>query len=168
MSPLDLTPFSDLLELPALTLATTGETGEPHAAAVYFAADQRLDLYFFSAPSSQHSLDLARDPRAAVSLYIESRSWQEIRGLQMRGIVSQVEPGSSWEQAWRLYLAKFPFVSEMQAEVARTRLYLFRPDWIRLFDNRKGFGYKQEWARRRDSASDQAAWRMVEVGGPRG
>jgi uncharacterized protein YhbP (UPF0306 family) len=165
LASLNLLPLSDLLELPALTLATSGEAREPHAAAVYFVADDSLGLYFFSASSSQHSLDLERDPRAAVSIYLESRSWQEIRGLQMRGEVHQVEPGAAWERAWHLYLSKFPFVSEMKAEIARTRLYVFQPDWIRLIDNGQGFGFKQEWVRGQDAGSGMAGWRSGEAGG---
>ncbi len=43
-------PIGDLLALPAMTLATTGPSGEPHAAPVYFAADEDQRLYFFSEP----------------------------------------------------------------------------------------------------------------------
>lgn len=168
MTPLDLSPISDLLKLPALSLATSGETGEPHAAAVYFAAGEGPVLYFFSASSSQHSQDLARDSRAAVSLYLPSWSWQEIRGLQARGTVRPVEPGAAWDDAWDLYISKFPFVLQMKAEVSRTRLYAFRPDWIRLVDNRQGFGFKQEWVRTPDSPAAQAGWRPVDKGEARG
>jgi hypothetical protein len=34
----------DLLALATMTLATTGATGEPHAAPVYFVADERMRL----------------------------------------------------------------------------------------------------------------------------
>ena len=32
----------ELLQVPTMTLATSGAGGEPHAAAVYFAADEEL------------------------------------------------------------------------------------------------------------------------------
>ena len=157
-------PFIDLLDLSTLTLATTGQAGEPHAAAVYFASDERLDLYFFSDSSSQHSLDIEHDERAAASLYPESRAWQEICGLQMRGTVRRVEPGAGWEQAWELYLAKFPFVAGLGTQVARNQLYVFQPYWIRLIDNRKGFGFKQEWVCRPAAGSVAAGWLLVDTG----
>jgi len=136
----------DLISVTTLTLATCGADGAPHAAPVYFAADEELRLYFFSDPVSQHSLDLEHDPRAAVAIYPECHGWQEIRGLQLRGEVRRVSPGAEWEAAWALYAARFPFVEELKEAVARTALYVFVPHWARLVDNRRGFGFKQEWS----------------------
>ena len=135
---------ADLLALPAMTLATTGSAGEPHAAAVYFAADEALRLYFFSDPASQHSQDLAASPLAAVAIHPLVAGWQEIRGLQLRGRVRTVDPGSEWDQGWALYQAKFPFVVQLKEVLARTTLYVFEPDWARRVDNRQGFGFKEE------------------------
>jgi hypothetical protein len=138
-------PFADLLSLSSMTLATSGPSGSPHAAPVYFAANEALRLYFFSDPQSQHSLDLARDPHAAAAIYPECRDWQDIRGLQLHGEILPVPPGPEWDAAWELYAAKFPFVSELKAAVERNALYVFIPHWARLVDNRRGFGFKQEW-----------------------
>ena len=49
--------FGELLLLNAMTIATKGEDGEPHAAAVYFVCDDQINLYFFSDTESQHSMD---------------------------------------------------------------------------------------------------------------
>ena len=138
-------PFADLLDLSTLSLSTAGSDGEPHAAAVYFAVGEALGFYFFSDEGSQHSQDVGRDPRAAAAIYPECRDWQDIRGLQLRGEVRAVEPGPEWDAAWKIYEAKFPFVSELRAVVSRNTLYVFEPLWIRLVDNRRGFGFKEEW-----------------------
>ena len=144
-------PYVDLLALSTLTLATCGLDGEPHAAAVYFAANLPLapgiapQLYFFSDPDSQHSQDVSANPQAAATCYPECQGWQDIRGLQMRGRVRLVAPGAEWEAAWACYTAKFPFVNTLKAIVARNALYAFIPHWLRLVDNRWGFGFKQEW-----------------------
>lgn len=137
--------IADLVQIPTLTLATTGAEGEPHAAAVYFAASEGLQLYFFSDPESQHGQDVARDPRTAVSFYPETQGWQDIRGVQMRGEVHMVEKGKQWKTAWELYIAKFPFVRQLKAIVEQNALYVFVPSWVRLVDNTQGFGFKQEW-----------------------
>jgi len=140
-----------------MTLATTGPDGSPqaaapHCAAVYFAARplkdddlQGLRLYFFSDPDSQHGQDLRTDPRAAAALYPEVSSWQEIRGVQLRGTIYILPAGAALEAAWELYRAKFPFVNGLKAIVQRNALYVFSPTWVRLVDNRRGFGFKQEW-----------------------
>jgi 4-hydroxy-3-polyprenylbenzoate decarboxylase len=135
----------DLWNLPALTLATSGADGTPSAAAIYFASATNHTLYFFSAEDSQHSINLAADPRAAASIHPLVEGWLEIHGLQLRGRVQLVSLGKEWDQAWDLYQAKFPFAAELKDIIAKNRLYAFRPEWVRLIDNRKGFGYKEEW-----------------------
>jgi uncharacterized protein YhbP (UPF0306 family) len=137
--------LSEILLLSTMTLATCDASGAPHAAPVYFVADEDLRLYFFSDPESQHSLDLRRDPRAAAAVYPECHGWQEIRGLQLHGEVRSVSPGAEWDAAWALYAAKFPFVNELKEAVMSNSLYVFTPRWVRLVDNRRGFGFKQEW-----------------------
>ena len=145
--------FSDLtaglFALSTMTLATTG-VGGPHAAPVYFASGETLRLYFFSEETSQHSRDIASDPRAAAAIYPEGQDWQDIHGLQLRGEVIAVAPGAEWESAWEHYVAKFPFAAGLKEIVRRNRLYVFAPDWIRLVDNRRGFGFKKEWALSRE------------------
>jgi len=135
----------DLLSLTTMTLATTGPDGRPHAASVYFAADKNLRFYFFSDVESQHSRDIQDNPLAAVTLYPECKNWQEIRGLQMRGEVDRVAEGAAWQAAWQCYASKFPFVLDLESVIASNALFAFQPSWIRLVDNHRGFGFKQEW-----------------------
>jgi uncharacterized protein YhbP (UPF0306 family) len=139
-------PFSDLLELPALTLATSGPAGEPHAASVYFVCDDHLTFYFLSAPHSQHSRDLALCPSAAITVDPAVERWQDIRGLQMRGLASEVTSRAQVVVAWARYLAKFPYVKGLESEVLKNRWHAFSPQWVRWIDNRVRFGHKQEWS----------------------
>ncbi len=133
------------LTLSTMTLATVSPEGEPHAAAVYFAYDEAINLYYFSDVSSQHSLDASQDPQAAVAIHAEAAEWQEIRGMQMRGSIWAVESKQEWQAAWQVYREKFPFVDGLEEVIAANQLYVFKPNWIRLVDNRQGFGYRQEW-----------------------
>ena len=128
-----------------MTLATTNPEGIPHATPVYFVPDGDSKLYFFSETKSQHSQDLAQNPTAAAAIYPDCQGWQDIRGVQLHGQVDLVESGDLWDQAWKLYKTKFPFVKTLKAIVAKNQLYIFVPNWIRLVDNSKGFGFKKEW-----------------------
>jgi len=143
-------PLDDLIQhlldtVYTMTLATSGERGAPHAAAVYFASDPHLRLFFFSGVDSQHSLDLSQGSRAAVVIYPECWDWQDIRGVQMRGAARQISQGQLWEHAWERYAAKFPFVAALENVIADNRFYVFDPHWVRLVDNSRGFGFKLEW-----------------------
>ena len=146
--PLSDQTIVELVNLSTMTLATTGPDGEPHNAPLYFAADRDLRLYFFSDPASQHARDLAGDERAAVSFYPLCQGWESIRGVQMRGTAGPVEPGAAWEAGRAVYREKFPFVEALEAEIAQNQLYVFVPRWVRLVDNRRGFGFKREWTLR--------------------
>jgi hypothetical protein len=145
--------YEELFQVAAMTLCTTDAKGSPCAAPVYFTALQDAAckiglgwrLYFFSEEASQHARNLARDPRAAAAIHPECQDWQDIRGLQLRGAVLPVAKSSEWEAAWQAYGDKFPFVAQLKPIVARNTLYAFTPAWIRLVDNRRGFGFKQEW-----------------------
>jgi uncharacterized protein YhbP (UPF0306 family) len=144
-------PYEELFQVAAMTLSTLDPEAGPCAAPVYFVSRQGAQagsiwrLYFFSEAASQHAQNLSRDGRAAAAIYPECLGWQEIRGLQLRGWVKSVPKGGEWELAWQAYCAKFPFVTQLKPIVARNELYVFVPTWIRLVDNRRGFGFKQEW-----------------------
>ena len=141
---------AELLALPVMTLATVGADGAPHAASVYFAADAGAEggspcLYFLSSAGSQHGQDLAVNPAAALTLSPLVEGWREIYGMQMRGEAQPVPAGLESERAFQLYLARFPFASSLKEELARNTLYVFTPTWLRLVDNWRGFGFKEEW-----------------------
>lgn len=155
--------LSELLAVSTMALATSNTDGQPHAAPVYFASGAHSSvgllssgifrewrapaLYFFSDPQSQHGQDLATNPLAGAAIYPPCFDWQDIRGLQIRGIVKHVERGAEWDLGWDLYQAKFPFTSGLIEIVSRNILYVLIPHWLRLVDNRRGFGFKQEWER---------------------
>lgn len=55
-----------------LVLATIDPDGRPRTSPVYFSHDGYDDLYWVSAPDSQHSRNLLRDPRAAGVIFDSS------------------------------------------------------------------------------------------------
>jgi len=156
--------LNELLRLTTMTIATIGKDGEPHAAGVYFASDEMISLFFFSDASSRHSLDTDSEPRAAVTVHGEGIGWQEIHGLQMRGVISAVQSNNEWQEAWVLYRTKFPFVIDLEEIIKTNQLYAFKPHWIRLVDNRQGFGFKQEWGKNGTEivAAEAPGWRLLD------
>jgi len=137
--------LSDLLRLSTMTVATSGPDSEAHAADVYFACDEQLTLYFFSDASSQHGIDIREDLRAAITIHADRAGWEQILGLQMRGVIEVISSRTSWRQAWEVYSEKFPFVNDLEEVVAVNQMYGFKPGWIRLVDNSQGLGFNQEW-----------------------
>jgi len=155
--------FADLLALSTMTLATCGVKGEPHAVDVYFVCGEPLILYFFSEPSSQHGMDIQQNQSAAITIHAASAGWEQIQGLQMRGRARLFSSQQKWQAVWDIYQRKFPFVTDFTSAVDVNQLYGFTPTWVRLVDNSRGFGFKQEWQEvRSDEDRDQIdQWQQI-------
>jgi uncharacterized protein YhbP (UPF0306 family) len=136
-----------------LTLATVGGDGLPAAAAVFYAHDADLNLYFLSEARTRHGRNLTFTPQVAGAIQADGQDWGSIRGLQVRGLASLV-PASGMAHAATVYGRKFAFVDALLATggslgvlagpLARARFWVLRPTWFRLIDNTVKFGFKEE------------------------
>jgi uncharacterized protein YhbP (UPF0306 family) len=137
-----------------LTLATAGIHG-PWAATVFYASDKDLNLYFVSDHRTRHGRDLEGNPRVAGAVNPDCKRWADVRGLQLEGAVT-VLSGTARLAGLRYYLAKFADVSALfekprdkneetiAARLKAANLYRLQPDMIRLIDNSRWFGFKEE------------------------
>ncbi|MFJ9415440.1 pyridoxamine 5'-phosphate oxidase family protein [Streptomyces sp. NPDC101227] len=139
-----------------MTLAYVDADG-PQAAAVLYAPDVDAGpvLYFVTSTGTRHGRALAGPApatggtRVAFTAQRDGQEWSGLTGLQGRG---HCRPLGDDERAagWRVYTERFPFVADsepLRAALERTTLWELRPDWLRLIDNGRGFGHKEEWRR---------------------
>ena len=142
-----------LAEHTTLTLATVGAGGAPAAAAVFYAHDADLNLYFLSETGTQHGSNITAGSGVACTIQADGQDWRRIRGLQLWGWGMPVTP-TGIPHATAVYSRKFAFVGVLLAgaqapgvlagPLARARFWVLRPAWIRLIDNSRGFGFKEE------------------------
>ncbi len=137
-----------------LTLATSKD-GMPWAATVFFAHNSDFDLYFVSDHRTRHGQHMADNDRVAAAINPDCDAWAEVRGLQLEGRVTVLK-GAARLAALGHYLAKFKDVKALfdkpkdknEATIAErlrnAQLYKIQPEWIRLIDNSRWFGYKEE------------------------
>jgi len=137
-----------------LTLATCDE-GRPWAATVFFASDADLCLYFVSDHRTRHGRDLSANGRVAGAVNPDCDNWAEVRGVQLEGRI-EVLTGAQRLAGLARYLAKFPDVRAMferprdrneetiGQRLKAANLYRLSPSWLRLIDNSRWFGYKEE------------------------
>ena len=126
-----------------LTLATVGDDGRPHAAALFYAFTPDLRLIFLSEPDTLHARHIGEGAPVTVTIQADGQDWRRITGLQLHG---WAEPAD--DTAREIYLARFPFIAltETLARALKSvRFFKITPAWARLIDNRLGFGHKQEW-----------------------
>jgi uncharacterized protein len=135
-----------------LTLAVVGGDGTPYAAALFYVADEELRLYVLTDPATCHGQAMSARDTVAGTIQRDRQQWDEITGVQFRGCCRQLI-GEERQQAWELYTKRFPFLrgdgGPLTAPLATTALWRLEPSWIRLIDNRLGFGHKEEWTRNR-------------------
>ena len=127
-----------------LVLATAGEDSKPRSTPLFFIPDDDLRLYWFSSRSSLHSRNCARNPEASIAISTDARRWQQIKGVQMQGLVSMVTDRGLRNSIARAYTARFQLGELFRLIIRRSSLYCFTPSWVRSLDNSRRFGYKFE------------------------
>ncbi|MEZ5562022.1 MAG: pyridoxamine 5'-phosphate oxidase family protein [Gammaproteobacteria bacterium] len=138
-----------------LTLATSGESGA-WAASVFYASDERCNLYFVSDPKTRHGQDMSRTARVVAAINRDAAGWDEVIGLQLEGQVA-ILTGIARATALATYLAKFVQIRRIfespreasekliAARLQGTAFWCLKPEWIRLIDSTRGFGWKREF-----------------------
>lgn len=118
-----------------MTLATGGD-GMPYATPLFYAYDERQNLFIFaSGPDTAHTAQMQVDPAVAAAIYLETETVGKVRGLQLTGRVAPAEDADR-----RCYYGRFPY-----ARALRPVLWRLEPAWMKLTDNRLGFGKKLVW-----------------------
>jgi nitroimidazol reductase NimA-like FMN-containing flavoprotein (pyridoxamine 5'-phosphate oxidase superfamily) len=131
------------------TVATCG-AGLPHAVSLLY-AHSGFHLYWLSDPTSIHSRHIDAETRTPVAAVIaaEHTDFNDIRGLQMLGFAQRLSEPKDVDEAKRLLIDRYPYLSESGARPAeitaalrRAAFYCFSPTRITWIDNTKGLGTK--------------------------
>lgn len=122
-----------------LTLGTSFE-GLPWLANCFYAYMEEENLLVFtSGRETKHIKDIKEGNVVAASIVLETSVIGKIQGIQLRGLL--YEPvGSVSSSAKMSYLKRFPFTALME-----TTLWVLEPQYIKMTDNRLGFGKKLIW-----------------------
>jgi uncharacterized protein YhbP (UPF0306 family) len=129
-----------------VTLATHGVQG-PWAAALCYVSDG-FNLYFLSAATTRHIVNLKTQPQVAATIQEDYTQWTDIRGIQLEGIARPVADGEQATVIHR-YQQKFPIVGEdAPKEIARAMAKItwwkLTPERIYFIDNSRGLGHRDE------------------------
>lgn len=122
-----------------LTLATSCQN-IPYCSNCFYAYDETLNAFIFSSDEdTKHIKDLTCGNYVAASVVLETKEPGKIRGLQINGYM-QAPKAEELKTAKKRYLKRFPY-----ARLMDTTLWVLRPDYIKMTDNRLGFGKKLVW-----------------------
>jgi len=137
-----------LVQHTTLSLATCHDS-RPWSTDLFYASDDSCRLYFVSGVTARHCQHIADNPQVSASISGQFDDWRDIKGLQLDGVASVVSE-SDRDGVIDRYLTKFPALkslhqaSELFALLWKSHFYCISPKWMRLIDNSKGFGHKDE------------------------
>ena len=143
-----------LMRHTTLSLATCRDN-QAWSTDLFYASDVSCRLYFVSSDTTRHCQNIAANPQVSVSISGEFTDWGAIKGLQLDGVASLVS-NSDRDAVHAIYIAKFPSLRKLYeapeneqdrqivARLSESHFYRITPSWVRLIDNSKGFGHKEE------------------------
>lgn len=128
-----------------LTIATSNKNEPWCANCFYVYSEDDNCLIFTTDDDTRHGMEFLKNPLVAGSVVLETGIIGKIQGIQFQGIVSR--PGESREKrAKKAYLRRFPVAALMN-----TSLWIVSLTFIKMTDNRLGFGKKLVWEKADDT-----------------
>jgi uncharacterized protein len=127
-----------------LTIATISGSEPWCANCFYVYLEEDNSLVFTSDYETRHGREFLINNLVAGSVVLETMVLGKIQGIQFQGIIS--EPGDDLlSKSRKAYLMRFPVAALMD-----TRLWIVKLTYIKMTDNRLGFGKKLIWSENSD------------------
>ena len=115
-------------------ISTVAEDGTAHVNTAYFAWSGELELVWLSDPEATHSRNVEERRTAAVAIYDSRQSWgRPDRGIQLFGAARRAGEDES-RDAHAVYADRFSRAADL--DPGSYRFYVFRPERVKLFDER--------------------------------
>jgi hypothetical protein len=141
MQPVDDRIITFIKEHHILTLAVS-RNNIPYCATCYYAYMPEENLFVFtSGHDTRHIRDVTEggNHHVAGTIALETRIVGKIRGIQFTGVIHELT-GEELKKAKSVYLKRFPV-----ARLVTVHLWKLEPGFIKMTDNRLGFGTKLIW-----------------------
>jgi len=125
-----------------LTLATSNNN-QPYCSTCFYVFQEDKAMFVFTSDkTTKHIADIEKQPLVAGAIALETKVIGKIRGIQFTGIIKELE-GDEMKEARKAYLKSFPY-----AILKKTHLWGVEVNFIKMTDNRLGFGKKIIWDRK--------------------
>ena len=124
-----------------LTLATC-LNDQPWSSNCFYAYIEEENMFVITSDmETRHISEITQNNKISGSIVLETSIIGKIQGIQFSGII--YKPNVDMIKiANKAYLLKFPF-----AMLMKTVLWIVEPDFIKMTDNRLGFGKKIIWTK---------------------
>lgn len=120
-----------------MALATAADD-RPWACSVWFAADEELNIYWFSSTTRRHSDEVARNPQVAGAIALPQTPDDPPRGVQFEGVSELLVAPTDVAQAKELFAGRIFSIEKIEAAMASEdrphRFHRITPMRIALLD----------------------------------
>lgn len=122
-----------------LTLATCSNN-QPYCSNCFYTYLEKENILIFSSDeTTKHIHDVRINPKVAASIVLETKTIGKIQGIQLSGNLIEAKE-DLLKKAKKAYLKSFPY-----AILMNTQLWILEIEFIKMTDNRLGFGKKLIW-----------------------
>ena len=122
------------------TLATSANN-IPYTCTCFYVYIDELNMFVFTSDhGTRHVDELLEQPLVSGAIALETTMIGKIQGIQFTGLSAELE-GNLYDIALSAYLKKFPIARLMPT----LNLWCLELDYIKMTDNRLGFGKKLTW-----------------------
>jgi uncharacterized protein YhbP (UPF0306 family) len=117
----------------------TARDNEPWCCTVFFAFDDKWNLYWMSKPNTKHSQDIEQNPHVAGTIVLQqdSRSGATVRGLQFAGVAEVLsgDEGALGAECYRSRLGReASLLEDIRSGKNPHKIYRIQPAKLILFD----------------------------------
>ena len=131
------------------TLATA-LYNQPWCTTCFYVFSEDLNMFIFTTDiQTRHGKELLENVKVAGCIALETRIIGKIRGIQFTGS-AQLLQNKILTKAKSAYLFRFPVAVLME-----TKLWGITPDYLKMTDNRMGFGKKLIWISEPENSENQ-------------
>lgn len=122
-----------------LTIASSSDN-QPYCANCFYTYIEDKNIFVFSSDDdTRHAKEFRKNPNVAASIVLETKTIGKIQGTQILGQIKEAQ-NEELKMANKAYLKAFPF-----AILKSTKLWILDVNYIKMTDNRLGFGKKLIW-----------------------
>ena len=124
-----------------LALATS-DNNKPYCSTMFYVYSEEENIFIFTSENkTKHVKDFLNNKYVAGAIALETSIVGKIQGIQFTGTIKQPDE-SLLKKMKHKYIKRFPV-----AAFTKLDLWAFEPDYMKLTDNRLGFGKKIIWER---------------------
>ena len=126
-----------LAEAKMMQLATSIDD-QPWICNVWFAADDDMNIYWFSSTTRRHSKEVLKNNKVAAAMVMAQTPADTPRGLQLQGLAEELSDKEDIEKAISVYkdrIFDMETINELMEDDARPhKFYKIKPTQFVLFD----------------------------------